>query len=438
MNKRDYFLQALHAGLGKKRFWVNRVFSETDDPPNTPPYPFQLVHQDGGVYFRDPTQLDTLVRIDDAPTRGPLLRFREPFELQPNELANYTGTTPLTTTYGNVFVNHLILVLPFGDIIPFQDGYVEISKIEKMIEARLVDDPEDDDGVSPPPPGKIYVRQYLQFCDYVLSLVAYTPLAVMATSEKALTFHPDARKRRQELIDQYKDRLNDPAVVAKIGDELVKLDKEWLADDPTIDFYNVNPGKLFNAVRKKLYYLFGGESPFQDGTSVEFIKPSLQEGIDPKHFPTMINSLRFGSYNRGAQTKLGGESTKTIYRMLGTVTVSEEDCKTPLGVPLVLTPNNYKRYVGFWVRDQGNEFLLTEDLAQGVFGKPLELRTPMTCKTEGRNVCQRCIGESLAQQPNALAAAAAQVGGTFLSTFLALFHGTSLKTKKWDFREGLS
>ncbi|MFO5979439.1 hypothetical protein ACLBSL_32665, partial [Klebsiella pneumoniae] len=87
-------------------------------------------------------------------------------------------------------------------------------------------------------------------------------------------------------------------------------------------FYDTKHSKLFGGVRKKVFGMFGGEAPFQDGTSVEYIGKSLEEGIDTDHMPVMNNSLRYGSYNRGAQTALGGESTKTNYRMVGTVRIT--------------------------------------------------------------------------------------------------------------------
>ncbi len=437
MNKREYFFTALKAGACKKRAWVNSVFAVVEDEQYpTQPFPYQLVRlpEHDRLMFADPEQDMDWVTIEDSDRETALCAFKEKVTLNPGELANFQGEEPIVTAYGNLLVNYLLLVIPFGDAIPFQNGSVDIGKIEKEILERLIDDPEDDDGVSFAPDGQIYVRQYVQFCDYALSMVAYTSLAVVSSTPKAMQSHPKAREVREALVEQYKDQLTDPAIVAKIADALEELDQEWLADDPTKDFYAVNPKKSRPA-RKKMYYLFGGESAFQDGTSVEFIKKSLEEGIDPNHLPAMINSIRAASYNRGAQTQLGGETTKTIYRMLGTVRIAEDDCGTKLGIPMPITKRNKHQYLGFWVIDGTRDILLDKENIERYVGKSPLLRGPLTCKTEGKNVCKKCVGTKLSEQPNGIAATAAQVGGAFLTVFLKKMHASSISTHKWDFKQ---
>lgn len=437
MNKHDFFLAALHAGAGKKRAWVNSVFSvirETLAPQE--PFPYQILVEEDGRYFLDPTQDMTKVKIEGSEdTSEPLCRYREKFVLRPGELANHKGNEALTTTYGNVYLNYMLLVIPFGDRLPFQAGTFDIGKVEKVVEEQLTDDPEDGD-TSNPPEGVIYVSQWLAFCNNALPMVAFNRNAVTSSTPKALTGHPDAKKRRQELAEENKDRLNDPAVIAKIGAELEAMDRDYLKDDDSWDYHKANEKKLFGKVRKKLFYMFGGEAGFGDGSTMEFIQRSLEEGIDPEKLPVMINSLRSGSYNRGAQTQLGGESTKTIYRMLGTVRIAEDDCGTSLGLPV--TTDNPDDLVKFWVIDQGEHHLVTPETASQYRGREVLLRTPMTCKTEGRNVCRRCVGEDLAEQPDGIPAAAAGIGGRFLSLFLAAMHGKTLATEKWDRHQRLS
>lgn len=441
MDKRDYFLYALTRGAGKKRAWVNSIFSVIDQESKTQDIPnawFWDDQQQVRQFYTNEGEVEAITTRRKS--HQPLCDFRERFVLAPGEIANYHGDEPLVTTYGNVLVNHLLLVEPFGDLLPFQTGNVSIKAIEKEIIKRLIDDPEDDDGVSPPPDGNIYVRQYLRFCDVAMSLVAYASMVVTSVTPKALTGHPQARKRRKELMEEHKDRLNDPATIAHIGDELEKLDREWLKDDPTNDFYSVKDKKSFGKVRKKLFYLFGGESAFTDGSTMTLIERSLEEGIDPDKLPEMINSLRYGSYNRGAQTQLGGESTKTIYRMLGTVRIAEEDCGTQLGLPTQVTERNKSSLVGFWVIVD-KVSILVEDNAQAsrLVGNTVQLRTPATCKTEGRNVCQRCVGQDLAEQPDGLPAAAAGLGGKFLGLFLKKIHmGGEVSTTKWNRTERLT
>jgi hypothetical protein len=442
MEKREFFIKALQAGACKKRSWVNSVFGIVEETPeayHADLYPYRVVRvpDSDRVHYLDPDDLSLQV-IDDSDASQPLCAFREPLTIHPGEVANYTKPEPLVTSYGNALVNTIVLVLPFGAAIEYQTGHIQIGKIEKRILDMLIDDPIDDDGVSPPPAGKVYVRQYLTFCDNALSMVAYASLAVTSVSYKAMMGHPDARKVRAEQVEKYKDKLADPAIVARIGQVLEDLDRDWLKGDPAADFYAVKANKYYGDVRKRLYYMFGGESPFQDGTSVEFIQKSLEEGIDTDHMPAMINSIRSGSYSRGSQTQMGGEQTKTIYRMLGTVRIAEDDCGTTLGIPTDITAANKGQYLGYWVIANGKSVLLDEHNVDSFVGKFPQLRGPLTCKTEGKNVCSRCVGMALSEQPNGIPAAAAGLGGRFLTLFLKKMHASSLSTAKWDMAKRLT
>lgn len=435
MLRRDFFIQALKARAHLKRDWVNSAFAKIVEDPNiweSDPYPYRIVHTPEGHIGLVPDEEGELVptEIVDGFAGQPLYRWLDAFTLQPGETANHPSGDPIDTTYGNVFVNDLMLSIPLGAEIPFQTGHVNIGHIESLIEKRLVDDPEEDDGDSPSPPGKIYVREYVEFCDHALSLVGYNQITVQSSSRKALGFHPDARATRDALKEKYKGRLSDPVVIAQIGQELEKLDKEWLKGDPTEGFFGVNEGKYYGKVRKRLYYMFGGEAPFSEGTVMEFIERSLEEGIVPEALPVIINSLRQGIYNRGAQTQLGGEATKTIYRMLGTSRITEEDCGTTVGVPFPITEENHTDYVGFYQMKGTTLHLLDTESLKAAIGTSVTLRSPLTCKTEGRNVCKCCVGIALGELSEGLTATAAQVSGKMMSAFLAAMHSKELKTKR--------
>jgi len=439
MDKRDYFLWALKQGACKKRAWVNSMFAVTEPPNDERVLGRWYWNEKGQRVARDADTGDEFVINTKRKADQPLCDFREAFVLQPGDLPNYQGDGPLTTTYGNVFVNYLLLVLPFGDLFPFQTGHFSVKKIEEEILERLIDNPEDDDWVSHAPNGKLYVRQYLQFSEYALSLVAYASMSVVSVTPKALQSNPKARKRRQELLEENKDKLTDPIVAAKIGKEMEALDREWLEGDAAYDFYEAKGKKGFGAVRNKLFYLFGSESAFTDGSAVTLITKSLEEGIDPEKLPEMINGLRYGSYSRGSQTQLGGESTKTIYRMVGTIRIEEDDCGTSLGIPVRIKEENAKGMIDFWVIDGKQSVLLTKDNIESYIGKDLLLRSPVTCKTEGRNVCKRCVGEALAELPDGIPAAAASIGGIFLNTLMKIMHSAgSVSTKHWDHRKRLN
>jgi hypothetical protein len=470
MNKRDYFIKAINAGAGKKRAWVNSVFSVVVGmAPGAKNTRFWYMTRivDGRMEFLDPDH-DMIVHadpnlggagpeqpawtpIDDFTPGQALFQWKEELVLQVGEIANYAGSGALITTYGNVFVNYMILVLPFGTTLPYMEGYISLKAIEAQIIDRMIDDPIEDPEMAgfgefrlrtlPPerypkaPDGKIYVRQYLHFCDNALSLMAYATSIVSSASKKSMVPHPDRTKVRDAEVGKYTpEELKDPAIVARIGNVMEDLDREHMKGDPAEQFYKSNDSKFFGGTRKRMFYMFGGESPFEDGTSVDFIQKSLEEGIDPDYMAAMNNSTRFGSYNRGAQTKLGGESTKTIYRMLGTVRIAEPDCGVKLGVPTLVTKASTKSIVGFTIVDGEAQVLLTPENVGSYVGRFVNLRGPGVCKSPGKNPCGVCAGRALSEQPNGLAAAAAGLGGRFLTLFLKKMHASALKTARWDWK----
>ncbi len=453
MNKRDFLLRALHANCASKRHWINSVFSLVVNPPVTS-VPYALFQVDGKYAFTDP-ETNTQVVIADSDATKPLFRLLEPFQLNPGDLINHKGPGSIVTTPGNVLVNYLCLVRPFGDVFPFVEGFFNVKAIERQIVKIWLDDPDDDiDGNTPfeflpkAPPGHVYVRQVLQFNQAAFFLKFLATNNVQSTSERSMSYHPDRDKVRDAFLADPANDMSDPAAVARLGNQLEELDRQWLSGDPAEQFYKSNDNKLFGVVRKKKWYLGGGESPFEDGTQVQFIKKSLEEGIDTDRMVVMNNSLRFGSYNRGNQTKLGGESTKTIYRMLGNAQIKEPDCGSRYGMPFVVTEHNQKGFIGFWqVLINGESRLIDETNIKPLVGKEIRMRSPMTCKTgrdvvnglagRGKHICERCAGEDLSKQPGGLGAAAAGTGGIFLSLFLSLMHGTTLKTTKWTFEEHL-
>lgn len=437
---RDYFLLALKDGMGRKRIWMNSLVSIVYNNAETPDYKYKL-HFDGEkAYFYLPNGNDPIYIEDYRAGEAPI-HWRDEFVLQPGELSNFLGDKPLTTCYGNVFFNQLCLVEPFGNLIPFASGTIVPSKFEDFILERMIDDREDGNVTDMATDGKLYVWQYLKFCDHCLAVPGYADGLVTSTTRKSLLSNPEWPAVRAAWLEKNKDRLHDPAAVAELSVIATKIDDEWLAGDPALTFYKAK--KKLEGARRKVHYMFGGESPFSDGTTVEFISKSLEEGIDTDHMPVMNNSLRFGSYNRGAQTALGGESTKTIYRMMGTSRIIEDDCNTWLGVPTLITEANTKELVGYsYVTNDGKSVLITKDTIGSLVGSRVALRGPMVCKAgrdrekgtigKGKNICAVCAGKDLAENPNGIPAAVAGVGGRFLMVFMSKMHSSTLRTVEWD------
>lgn len=232
------------------------------------------------------------------------------------------------------------------------------------------------------------------------------------------------------------DQLRDPAEIAKLEAELVAMDKASFKGDPAEKFYLKN--KDYEINRKRMFIMFGVESGFAESAEgVNLIVPSLKEGWDITKMSGMVNSLRSGSYNRGHQTALGGESVKYFYRIFQNTVVAEDYCGTKSGMEWVITEKNVKYFIGRYYIDSKNQVqpipATQESFSKDIIGKKLLVTSPMMCKTKAPSFCAKCVGDVLATTPTGLHVATSDVGSTFMGSFMAKMHGTALKTKEYDF-----
>jgi hypothetical protein len=184
--------------------------------------------------------------------------------------------------------------------------------------------------------------------------------------------------------------------------------------------------------------MHGAESGLGDGVEVDLIQNSLSEGWDITKFPAMNNSLRAGSFNRGAETMLGGEAVKWLLRASSNMTVTQEDCGARLGLEILVDNDSIHKLPGFSVVTQdGHEKISDLEAAGKYMGKKILLRSSMFCKLEKTDYCAVCVGEKLALSPTALSAAIAEYGNIFLLLFMKKMHGSALQVARMNYKTAL-
>lgn len=308
--------------------------------------------------------------------------------------------------------------------------------MEKLIIKRLKDTPLNFPDKTQPrssDPNVIYVDEYLKFANSMFYLAGLSQICVPAGSRKAMTVDPAVYKLREKLINENKDRLHDAATVAKIDAELVKHDKEWIKGDDAEHFFL--SGKAYNIIRKKLFLQMGAEMGLDESQTVDYIPKSLAEGWDLEKFPAMNNTLRAGSFNRGAQTMLGGESVKWLLRASSNMSVTEDDCGSKLGNLAVVDESNKSKWVGFSFVGEKGPIKITEENVGTYLGKTVMVRSPMYCKLPKTDFCKVCVGDRLAANPTALSSAVAKYGSDFLLLFMAAAHAKALILAKMDYQK---
>lgn len=413
--KHEYFLFMVRNRLYTKKKILLSTFAAIDPAPLGSEE--QIV---GGIYKQDDKVIFLNEVLEPVVLNGwkesaPLFHPDEKFEAKPGDLPNIKEK--LTTTYGVALANLITVVYACEDKIDYMNGQLGYGKLETAIITALDE-------------GKIDVEHLRRFLKSVTWATGIMPLFIAPTSEKSMTGAPGIKKRRDELVRENKDSLDDPTTLAKIETELSGIDKKYLEGDVTEKFYK--SGKAFNVTRKRMYGIFGGEEDLTNPGKMVLVTNSLEEEWDVEQMPAMINSLRMGSFKRGAETALGGADFKDLSRIFQNVTISDKDCGSKVGKDTLVTNFNYKRMTGR--RDMKGK-ILTESDAKALIGKRIILRSPQACHSKGTTFCRHCVGEAVASNPNSVGMLAANLGASLMLIMMGAMHGRALKLAKVDLKE---
>jgi hypothetical protein len=445
MNRLDYFIAAMKAELYRNKSWVISAFATIQEAPEQykqDPYPYRLVQSPTGVFYVNPDDISELLPLDMSDRVLPAGEIQPPF-MKAEKVALKAGQVPnlsvdAVVSYGNILANYILLIWPFGAKIPFVQGRMMPDRLEEMILPLFVDEPVYVDAnatVAPKKPNAIFVPEYLKFTNAMTYISGFASLWVSAGTEKSLLPPPGLKELKEKLFAQYKDSLKDPATLAVIAKELRDLDQQWLAGDDTLNF--LIKSKSFEVVRAKKFLMVGAEAGLGDGQEVELIPRSLHEGWDIDSLPAMVNNLRAGSFNRGAETMRGGEAVKWLLRASSNVNIKPVDCGSRLGVKVLLTKENRKRYLNFTIvsDEPGLEKVrLTEEVIDNYIGKRIRVRSPMYCKLPFTDYCSVCVGPRLEANPTGASSAIANYGSTMLLMCMKAVHGKALLLAKYDYK----
>jgi hypothetical protein len=432
MNTLDFYRAAMANKLHENKAWVLSVFALTQESPTKwkepgKAYPYRIVRTPTTVSFCSPDDLNTLIQIEDTDPSKPLLSFKKAIEMKTGSIPNLKRD--ITTTVGNVFFNYSCLVTAFNDRIEYMEGAINIDKVEKLIASKL----EDNDSTVE---GCIHVREYLAFINALFELTNFTQLCVWAATPKSMVAPPGIIDFKNKLLKENKERLHDPAVIAAINAQLVKFDADYLKGDKSMNFLLSAKSRLI--VRQKLFLMHGAEQKLNESIGVELIENSLAQGWQPEKFAALNNSLRAGSYNRGAQTMLGGESVKWLLRASANITATIDDCGTTMGRTVNVNEDNYSKLIGISIIENEKSLpYTTEEEAGAYIGKIVRVRSPMYCKLDKTDYCLICVGKRLATNPFALSMAVSDYGSSFLGIFMAMAHGKALTLSKMNYRTAL-
>lgn len=398
-------------------YTVNMRLLLSDDASDTP----IVVAYDGTVYGYAPVDksmgdLSLLYKLHDQ-ADTPIMDIYDEFMLSSGMIDNFNKAIPEPTTYGRFILNYYILAKPFGKLIPYINSVFNHNSIQRTV-ARLILNKQADK------------KMYDEFMNNIYYIGSFTELSVPGMTTKSLTTGPDVIKRRDELFEIYKDRLTDPLVIAKIEDELIAMDKNYLKNDPASGW--IITSKEYDTSRKKMFITSGVTEAFsKDANEFVFIPSALNEKLDISKFPAMCGDIRRGSYMRGKETAKGGESTKLILRLGQNVAITADDCHSTEYITITLYASDLEDYEGRYVLSPTGQI---EQLTKENFGKyierPIKMRSPKHCHAEN-GFCYTCFGERYKQLDIvAVGMQMVKVSSTLMQTSMKAMHKSKVKVVK--------
>lgn len=342
------------------------------------------------------------------------------------------------TTVGRLLLNLIVIFEPFQGRIKYINKAFTPGYIEERIAPLLQDATEDN---SKREPGKYYVDEYLKFCKAVSFIEQLAKIFAQSVTRAGMLPPPGREKVRKELLEKYKGKLNDPVEMVKFQDELRAFDNAYLKEnDPSYGKF-MSGSKILGA-HLKTYLTQGGESnEFTGQLSITPITQPLEQGIDltPEKFTAVANTIRYGSYSRGAETVNGGVVAKALMTALDTWRITPGDCKATLGTQYQYGAKKVKELVDRYVIENGKPILIeTEEQAKAYIDKVVFVRSPQYCRRPGTETCEVCAGRILAKYPNGQVVPAMEVSSGIMSDSLKKMHNTTASTKTMELKNTIS
>lgn len=348
---------------------------------------------------------------DDTSSR--LMSEIDTLDVNSDDIINVKGK--ITTTVGRIIVNQLCFVDPFGDVFPFLNQSLNLEDdVLKPINAALIKK-------------KITVPAFRKSMDGVFYLGHFTELCTPCLDEHALTTDPAIKKRKAELLKQYEGQLNDPVIIAKIEDELIAMDKEYMKGDNSLRFYKPLGGATFDLWRKKLYIAVGGIEAFsKDSSKYDFLRNSLEEGVRIEDLSIYGNESRKGSYQRGHETQKGGYLTKEVIRAFHDSAITRADCGTKKGVKIDFNVVDPKKFIGRYILLQNKWVEITNENVDSIPKKIYTMRSPMYCQCK-EGYCYKCVGKFFeGLDVRQISMSIVDISNTFMSAAMKNMHGSKL------------
>lgn len=416
--------------------WILSAFAvtrETEEQAKRS-YPGKIIREPFGFFVIDEhgekVKLETSKKLDQ-----PLFDKYDKITIGQETLPIIEGQ--IETTLGLILLNAVALYESFGTKIAYINNPFTPQSIEKIVAPLLR---SYDPGEKNRDEKAFYVDELEKFSKAVLFLETLSPIFCSSITRAGLLPAPGRKEFKKELLKKYEGKLEDPVEMAKFEGELKKFDETYLqAND---EAYGKFMGGKVKASRMKSYMTQGGETnDFVGSMKVTPIVQALEDGIplDPDGFTAISNTIRYGSFSRGAETVNGGVVAKSLMRAADNWKITQGDCGSKLGISRSYNEKEIDLLVGRSYIKEGKAVLINSiDEAKPFINRKIVLRSPQYCRRPGTQTCEVCAGKALSKYPTGLPIPLMEVSGGILADSLKKMHNTALSTAVLHLRNALS
>lgn len=410
----NFFLEGVEYKKHLDVDWILGVFTLAEYPfsdelRDWTPYDLATDRKTGKRVFFDPVNDGNFTQITGVEDLSPIMNYKGVYSLKPGQLPNVVE--PIKTLGGTMLANIYCLVLPFGDKIPYINKKLSTGDVNGPV-AKLLST------------GQISINEYLYYCECVGFLGNLCAISVPTGSVKTMTVGANVIQLKEKLLKEHKAELTNTVVMTNIENQLVKLDEENFKDDVSKDFFMSAKSRATS--RKKAHILYGLDDGLGGGKP-SLTTRSLADGMKVEDIPAAADSTRAASYSRGFLTAQGGELVNYLYRIFMNTKITSDDCGTKQGIEVLITDDNYKRYIDRFMLLNGKTLLITADTVKSLVGKRVVIRTPSRCKEKVPNFCGMCTDNFFFNSRETVHIETSLPGSIIMNDRMKAMHGRAYK-----------
>jgi hypothetical protein len=333
----------------------------------------------------------------------------------------------ITTTVGIYIFNLLFLVYPFGTIIPYINETINVKGLEKinnkLCDLILMD--------------KITTEQYSHYQEQIIWFNNFTEILIPGVTTNLLVVPDVIKQELQRLVKENEEAIKKGDIITYVNNvenPILAFAEAWYKkNEPDAwRLYGLGGKPSFKNNFKNMFLEVG---PIKDIISGKYkiSTKNFSDGIPPEEYADYANSAVEGSFNRGVATQWAGAKTKEFSTAFESLIIEKgTDCGSTKTIPIEINNTNIQDMKWRWIIENNGELvLLTPDNIDKYFGKVVNCRTALYCKSD--NLCEKCAAD-LYRRINVDKAGLSlnKMTSIFLNKLLKIMHDSTVNTSSFD------